>query len=599
MLSEGKNIDQVFREKAETFNPGTAMADADWNLIKNQLPTAPGKVVPLRKRGRLFRYIAAAVAAAVVITVFLLVRPSSTPQKTIVPIAVKDTAQKIDSNSFQLVAPSLDSLDLSFNIDKWLAGLKFPLVFTPYQHVWNGHNWLPDSSKQANRPEQNTATIATVGALLADFYRDAEPVQQVYTLNARADTTITCKQGTEIYIPANTFYTGGGKPVTGAVTLTVGEYYTLGDMVAAKLNTTANGDLLKSGGMLFIKATYEEQDVYIGYRKNITVQMPARGNFDPQMQLFVPQTAAQQEPVSEQPVSVIRARNADTVSTGTPRDMRGGTGGPANGNSFQWVPVGQLQGSNNNFELEEEDPVPLIKVSTLNIIQPYSVSGNGQTATFLTGHLDKWEQDSIQRQLYRLYPQYKNIRLRSSFVGNKKFEVQGEDKLPQYIEMTGDSTFISLTYAAKNKLVSPADSARVMRKYGRSERYNTQIVRLEEKYKFSISQLGWINCDRFYNDTREKIPFVVNLGAPAADFVVRIIFPRINALSGFATAGEQTLTFPSLPLGEPVTIIAIGAINGKTVGCFKETVISKEPVTGLPFEEMDAAGFKQKTKQLN
>ena len=592
MLSEGKNIDQVFREKAESFNPGTAMADADWAGIQNQLPTAPGKVVPIRKNNRWLRYIVAATAAAVLVTVFLLVRPSSTPQNTTVPVAVKDTAQKTDSNRFKLVVPDFDSLHPSFDIDKWIAGLKFPINFQPYFHPgWN--NTPFDTTKGNNMP--NPGTTPTAETLLADFYRDAEPQQQSFALNTRTDTSITCKQGTEIFIPANTFYTGGGKPVTGEVTLTVGEYYTLGDMVAAKLNTTANGDLLKSGGMLFIKASYREEEVFIGYRKNITVQMPSRGNFDPQMQLFVPQNEAREE----QPVAMVSRANTsvDTVAAGTARPMDM-IAGATNGNSFQWVPVGQLQGSNNNFELEEEDPVPLIRVSTLSIIQPYSVSENGQTATYLTGHLDKWEQDSIKRALHRLNPQYKNIRLRSSFVGNKKFAVQGEYQLPQYIEMTGDSTYIPLTYAAKNKLVSPEDSLRVMRKYGRSERYRTTIGQLEQQYKFSINQLGWINCDRFYNDARERVPFVLHLGAPAEDFVVRIIFPRINAITGFASVNGQTITFQQLPLGEPATIIAIGAINGKTVGCFKETVIAKEPVSGLPFEEIDAEGFKQKTKQL-
>jgi hypothetical protein len=617
MSSEGKNIDQVFREKVETFNPGNAMLDADWSRMKGLLPVA-GKTNPVRRK-LVIMLLKVVAAAAAVAALFFIVRNTGNKQQDKTPVAktpVKEVVQPI-------AVTDTTHNDTAFH-PKFPVAFDYPMSMPDWQHLFHDKkpiiNFTVDTTGKYKAPVVLPVAHDNNNAqLVQQLYDEVTHPVQSFEVNNRRDTAITCRRGTNIYIPANTFYSGNGLPVDGDVALEVREYYSLGDMVAAKLNTTSDGKLLKSGGMLFINATFNNSDVYIGNGKKISVQMPANGNADPQMQLFLPgeqantfsvnKPAPAREALSPRPVFVpnngkdsaslrmiladtTRFPNIDginTIWTGFSLNTQ---------NNFQWKPAGQFQGGDVG-EDEGDLTVPVVKVATIKVLQPYKVSGNTETATFLTGHLDEWEKDSIQRELHRLHPDYKTIKLRSSFVGDKKFVTKGEDRLPQYIEMPNDSTWIPLKYAVKKRLVTLTDSARVMREYDRRNRYNTNISLLENKYRFSLKKLGWINCDRFYNDAREKVDFTINLGADPADFVVRLVFPRINAISGLSQQNGNSLFFNELPSGEPVTIIAIGARNGKTVGCFMKTTISKTTINNLACEPIDATAFKQKLAQLN
>ena len=584
MSSEGKNIDQVFREKAETFNPGNAMLEADWSRIKSLLPVS-GEVVPVRRKPYI-NLLKAVAAAAVITGLFFIVR-ESLPGKKAEPPVVKQMVPAVKKDTGIAALPAkvglTDSLWANFKFSPSILwnweGTK-GIDFSDYVFA------LPtDTGKKMPPvifPEQQTEPSSEM--VLAAFYKEAEQDKQYFEINTSHDTVIHCRLGTEIYIPANTFYTGNGLPVRGEVVFSINEYYTLGDMVAAKLNTTSNGEVLKTGGMLLMQAVYQNTEVNIGGGKEISVKMPSRGNFDSQMQLFLPQ---------ENSSAAVDAASTALLQERAYTDTAANFGFTGQIN-FQWVASGQFQTGS-----DMEMALPNVKVSAIKVLQPFKLTGNDEMATFLTGHLDGWEKDSIHRVLRQLNPQFKNIKLRSAFVGNKKFITQTDNRLPQYIESVNDSVWIPLNYAARKGLITLADSARVMREFERRDRYNNQIAWLENKYRFSIKKLGWINCDRFYNDTRAKTDFVVDLGADPADFVVRIIFPKINALSGFAVIDGTKLIFTNLPVGEPVTIIAIGAKKGKTVGCFKETVISRQIAGNLQFEEINPPAFKEKLKQLD
>jgi len=74
-------------------------------------------------------------------------------------------------------------------------------------------------------------------------------------------------------------------------------------------------------------------------------------------------------------------------------------------------------------------------------------------------------------------------------------------------------------------------------------------------YVFSVSQLGWINCDRFNGDRRPKINYFVHVNDPAAT-QVQLVFQDINStMTGVAT--NKGILFTSVPKGAKVQIVAI------------------------------------------
>lgn len=592
MLSEGKNIDQVFREKAEAFNPGRALLDADWTGISGQLPVKEKR----RKPAVIWLRSAAAVAAIVVL--FFTIKSVVNNKETKIEPAEQPVARQTMP---VLTPPATDTARLPDT-----PAFRFAPVTIDF-NSWH-HNWFPPQTNNnfVTLPSNNNVVFPIVQdnniAVLSGFDSELAVASESFTISNNRDNTLNFKKGTSVFIPANTFYSGGSL-INGEVTFSVTEYYTLAEMAAAKLNTTSGGQMLKSGGMLFIKAVYNNQEVDAALKNALTVSMPATKEFDPEMQLFLPVNN------TDRFVGRINLSNNTMEFSG-----------PASANTFQWASAGQIQKISSNIARNNvyrdytvtPGELPRILVPTLDVVKPYKYNKN--TAIFLTDHLDVDVKDALTVALEKKYPGYK-IKLRSGFVGAKRFITQDNEQFPQFISSVTDSTWMPFTYGYKNGYATAKDSLRYTNwllnirirdsvwnaQMDQQRQYQQGIKALENKYKFSISQLGWINCDRFVNENVEKTEFLVNVGGNARAYVVQAIFPRINSI--ITSYGIESKTnnaaFINMPLGEQVYIIAIGVRNGKVVAAYKETVITKETLTGLVFEETDAGAFKQKLQQIN
>ncbi|MGB8192491.1 MAG: cytochrome c [Chitinophagaceae bacterium] len=99
---------------------------------------------------------------------------------------------------------------------------------------------------------------------------------QFFTIPAGKDTTLRTKQGAIIEIPKGAFQTNGS-----SVQLEIKEAYHLSEMIRAGLTTQSNGQLLSSGGMIYINAVGENT---VKITEAIKVAIPSRELKD--MQLF-------------------------------------------------------------------------------------------------------------------------------------------------------------------------------------------------------------------------------------------------------------------------------------------------------------------------
>ena len=110
-----------------------------------------------------------------------------------------------------------------------------------------------------------------------------------------------------------------------------------------------------------------------------------------------------------------------------------------------------------------------------------------------------------------------------------------------------------------------------------------------ESYIMSTSDLGWINCDRFYDvPNDERVDLLVNSSTP-----VRVIFNAINGvISGNNRDGINT--FASIPKDESITIFSIRKKEDKLFMALKNTTVSAIPVD-LEYEEVT---FEQMQKAL-
>jgi hypothetical protein len=87
---------------------------------------------------------------------------------------------------------------------------------------------------------------------LADFYNQRGTVAEVFTMDPTQFTVIIGALGIQIYIPANSLFDSLSHPPSGPVTCTLREIYNIKDMVLSHAPSTSNGNILESGGILYL-----------------------------------------------------------------------------------------------------------------------------------------------------------------------------------------------------------------------------------------------------------------------------------------------------------------------------------------------------------
>ncbi len=90
----------------------------------------------------------------------------------------------------------------------------------------------------------------------------------------------------------------------------------------------------------------------------------------------------------------------------------------------------------------------------------------------------------------------------------------------------------------------------------------TQIQKSLNTYFFSIKNFGWINCDRFYDDPRNKTSFVATFNAPESEKKFTevynyIVFDSLMSVIPLYKDNSGQWVCTDLPVGAPVTCISI------------------------------------------
>lgn len=108
-------------------------------------------------------------------------------------------------------------------------------------------------------------------------YAPIRPAIQTFTINNSKVTSIKAANGTEVLIPAGCLVTANGEPVANAQ-LEIVEAFTLPGFVASGLATQSNGKLLLSNGMIYLNAKAGKEELQLKEGASLTVSMPAMTN---------------------------------------------------------------------------------------------------------------------------------------------------------------------------------------------------------------------------------------------------------------------------------------------------------------------------------
>lgn len=570
MQYDNNDTDKKLRQLENQSLPDLSKMDEHWEQLKAGLGPAMQSedAVSLLRKPR-FYLLAAAIVSIVAVVLFILPVTKKTPPVVIINTPPVDTPHVSINPEIKVTTPA--AIEIKKNTIK-IKHVPLPIIIPARDTV---------------QPVLPPPPAKDYAAELDAFYKQIEKPSQQFVINPLQDTIIHGKDGSLLLIPANTFSTG-------PVTIVLKEYYTFQDIITNRLSTASNGLPLITGGMIHITAMVDGKEVNMKPDKAIRWFIPDTSARMKQMQLFTGVQKTQQPPA----MSGQAQYEAYTATGSGPQDTVTGIRKYVNYNEVDWIPQQQLF-SNNYFMTK-------VKVLDLRDI-PVRIRStkNGNVAIFRLSDNPRMSKADIEKTLKAKYPHYYKIKVREKAALTKAKKSQGDMTI--LADGVGDSIWITMRDAQRYRLTATDTITAIARQidyeFGpRSRPINTlttySMYQIASRYSVDIRTLGWINCDRFYQDGRPKIPFIIDLADTASNYYTMLIFDEVKSMMTGAVSGNKVL-FNDIPEGIKAKIICVGIQDGKTVAASDNVQVSRQPFKDLKFEETTPDAFKKEAGVLD
>lgn len=411
-------------------------------------------------------------------------------------------------------------------------------------------------SKRTRAAKKITTSLISYSSLDEDLV-SLQKKPEEFIIDVSRDTTLLCKEGTLLKINHASFVDETGKEPAGRIRFLVKEFYNLADIIMNRLSTASGGQLLETGGTVFIEAFAGEQRCELKRDSAIEISFPFVNKKD-DMQLF----------------------------TGNRID-----------NKIDWV-IGA--------ELKEENPA-VDKLAEFP-------GGTRALTAFCINNISSpdliYATDTISS--YRFPVQIvidengfvKDINVKSNPGEDyRESVVKAISKMPRWKPAERNGRTVKSTFALNIIFYSEGDELTGKEYKDKFEAsvsdssLNTVPTSGINYYVLSTSKLSWINCDRFYKSNKRKTVVYVNTGKNS-DMDVKIIFHSFKSILD-GTFSEKGFAFDNIPVDEPVTVVAVKKINNDTFISITESNTSKENINNLYFEKVTMPVLKEKLQQLN
>lgn len=458
-----------------------------------------------------------------------------------------------------------------------------------------------DNKTITKKPEvKPVSTVATEDSVsVDDILKYHQKKMQVFTIPADRDTTLICEEGTSIEIKANSFVSENtGEEIAGNVRITVQEYYDQADIVLAGLSTTSGDKLLETGGMLHVEARAGKEKCVIKSGRDVQVGFPYSEKKE-DMTLFY------------------------GYQTGTRIDWQ-----LANNQEFEHLVIidvaPALEQEKEVFLIVEEMPefpegsLALRSYIDQNAIIPFSV-------------LKDCVQGKVDMQfLVSNTGAVKNIRiLRSSNNLLDKAAVYLVSKMPKWKPGVQRGNPVNVLYSLSVSFLIPegelskeySNKAKQLDENLKAFNYNVEagfysnnmeLNQIEKKvrkgkldevsvsdinrYVFSATRFGWLNCDRFYQSNVPLIDFFIPVDSKE-EVMATVVFNRFKAIvRGSKQQGK--IVYRNMPLGEEITIVAVKTDGSKIYLAVEKTVVANNSELVLDYKKVTMKLLKKEMAKL-
>ena len=370
-------------------------------------------------------------------------------------------------------------------------------------------------------------------------------VTQKFTVPEGKVSIVTASKGLRVTINPAAFELEDGTPVEGKIDVRIIELTTSSDLFKSNAATVSNGRLLASGGSYFIGMENNGQKIRLKKEHNLPVDFPVFANEE--MELFYGE-----------------------------RDSAG---------SMNWVKAGdkleqqfeeiEFNTRSSNIQTAVREPTIKSKYHLFNKLNAKVYFMNKlMTLSDMVAEFKKRGIDKIIDTLY--YNWYGgddivysyNERVDAGYRHGRQYRVISQEELCKEKEqMEKDNA----SYQNAVEAQSQKDMTGQLKKYYAPA---------------TIGTLGWINCDRFYNnkeftDTELDIPITLNY----SQIEYFIIFKSFNGLLNkkIKFTAETKVILEKLPVGEAVTLVAFAKNKGVIYQAKEDFIIGKNKKVAVEF----------------
>jgi hypothetical protein len=455
---------------------------------------------------------------------------------------------------------------------------------------------------------------------------------QVFTVKNNKDTIITGAKGVKLIIPQNSF----NVPNSAAeVKVEMKEYATASDFVFGNLTTTSNGQLLESGGTVHISATCMGKEVSLKKDKQLSLAFPT-GKAKPKSDMLTfygeksvtgdinwQPTDFKADVVGKDAINnkVVRWRYK-TVS----RTKWGQKLSLLNGWKFQVQAFGSnghctrfADTTNYNNVLEylqdkftiSPDDFKYLKGSYLMLTYRFNNNGVVEKVEVKGEHhriknVNKRKQaDAAKRVRTNIINTLKNMPkgeashvkgnevVRFYFNNFNNYKNKPELKINdnKVKKTVTDRVYLpdTMTYQQYQAwLDSTAAVAKV--------RHDSLMQTDADYYMMNTGKLGWINCDRFYDNNKPKTNIIAAV-KPNKNVTVKLIFKDILSVMNMnISAGNYMAS--QVPVKEKACIMVVEKRPEGNFYAIKDIYTSYDIVEGFDFKPLTMEAVKKELDKL-
>lgn len=425
-----------------------------------------------------------------------------------------------------------------------------------------------------NRRVELLGTVFSIQDLDALIAGLSDNDLQEYSFHSKQNVKLTAENGTSIWIPADAFLTEDGKKINGEITFRMQESYSHIDIIANGLSTLSGEKILETGGMVYMDAEANGQRLKLNKDVQLIVEMPTKTQKE-NMELFTGAPSDGWEPSDWNSTGQSFVSNATDYLKLPPMPRRYRTKHSLSTYnceiSYPKKPASPRQPIKPRAPKREHfryNP-GFIKTMTMGKKKINSIEEKKfEKAT-------KDYQKSLKKYNEIRYPNY--IAEKATYVEKletykqtvENLELECQEKKDKYYadrrkEIAKTDSLTSKEYKKQLAVWKKIKQQKIddfENKFSSVGKINSKTLK---SYFYQINQLGWINCDRFYDvSPQDRMEVMVNTEETSSDEMVYIAFDKIQSMIRVPRKLTGNYISKNLPRGESITIIGIKVEKGR------------------------------------